>query len=150
MRSFNVHSDALEHESEQPGYRWRGVRGIGERLGAQRIGASVFELADGELTFPYHHHHGIEEWLYVVSGAPTARTPHGERALAAGDLVCFPSGPAGTHSVRGPGRVVIFSANSAPSISVYPDSGKVGTRPGDPADRLDFRRGDAVDYWEGE
>ena len=44
----------------------------------------------------------------------------------------------------------MFSADSTPSISVYPDSGKVGTRPSDPADRLDFRRSDAVDYWEGE
>lgn len=150
MRSFNVQTCALEDESTQPGYSWRGARGVGERLGAKRIGASLFELADGELTFPYHHHHAIEEWLLVVSGTPTARTPDGERALAAGDLVCFPSGPVGAHSVRGPGRVLIFSANSTPSISVYPDSGKLGTRPEDPADRLNFRRDDAVDYWDGE
>jgi uncharacterized cupin superfamily protein len=146
MRAFNVHSDELEHQSDQPGYRWRGVRGIGEQLGGKRIGASLFELDDGELTFPYHHHHGIEEWLLVLAGTPTARTPDGEQPLAEGDLVCFPSGSAGTHSVRGPGRVLMFSADSTPSISVYPDSGKVGTRPSDPADRLDFRRSDAVDY----
>jgi hypothetical protein len=45
----------------------------------------------------------------------------------------------------------MFSANREPSISVYPDSDKVGTRPGEHrGDRLDFRRLDAVDYWEGE
>jgi hypothetical protein len=34
---------------------------------------------------------------------------------------------------------------------VYPDSDKLGVRPpaGGP-DRLDFRRRDAVDYWDGE
>ena len=93
MRAFNVHSDELEHQSDQPGYRWRGVRGIGEQLGGKRIGASLFELDDGELTFPYHHHHGIEEWLLVLAGTPTARTPDGEQPLAEGDLVCFHPGP---------------------------------------------------------
>jgi hypothetical protein len=44
----------------------------------------------------------------------------------------------------------MLSANRSPSIAVYPDSDKVGTRPPDDGDRLDFRRGDAVDYWEGE
>jgi hypothetical protein len=33
----------------------------------------------------------------------------------------------------------------------YPDSDKLGVRPpGGGPDRLDFRRGDAVDYWDGE
>jgi hypothetical protein len=48
--------------------------------------------------------------------------------------------------------VLLLSANREPSISVYPDGDKIGTRPAgveDP-DRLNFRRADAVDYWEGE
>lgn len=151
MRRFNVFTDALDDCSDRDGFRWRGARRIGDRLGAEAIGASVYELPDGELTFPYHYHHGIEEWLYVLAGSPTLRTPHGVKGLDPGALVRFPSGPAGAHAVRGPGRVVMFSANREPSISVYPDSGKVGTRPGaDLEDRLDFRRADAVDYWEGE
>jgi uncharacterized cupin superfamily protein len=103
---------------------------------------------------PYHYHHGVEEWLYVAAGAPTLRDPAGARVLAPGDLVCFPSGPGGAHAVRGPGRVVMFSgvpAAGAASVSVYPDSDKLGVRPpGGGPDRLDFRRGDAVDYWDGE
>jgi uncharacterized cupin superfamily protein len=150
MKRFNVLTADLDHQSDQEGYRWRGVRGIGERLGAERIGASVFELEGGELSFPYHFHHGVEEWLYVIAGAPKVRTPGGERALEAGDLVAFPSGPQGAHTVRGPGRVMLISANHSPSISAYPDSGKLGTRPADDLDRLNFRRADAVDYWEGE
>jgi uncharacterized cupin superfamily protein len=92
--------------------------------------------------------------VYVVAGAPTLRDPSGERVLAPGDLVCFPSGPDGAYAVRGPGRVVMFSgvaAAGAASVSVYPDSDKLGVRPADGgADRLDFRRRDAVDYWDGE
>ena len=51
MRRFNVLADAFDHESDRSGYRWRGIRGVGERLGAKRIGAGVFELDSGELTF---------------------------------------------------------------------------------------------------
>jgi uncharacterized cupin superfamily protein len=150
MRRFNVLTGDLDHQSVREGYRWRGARGVGERLGAERIGASVYELEDGELTFPYHFHYGVEEWLYVIAGAPKVRTPAGERTLRAGDLMCFPVGADGAHTVRGPGRVMILSANQSPSISAYPDSDKLGTRPGDEGDRLNFRRADAVDYWEGE
>lgn len=43
------------------------------------------------------------------------------------------------------------AAAAAAWVSVYPDSDKVGVRPpGGGPDRLDFRRGDAVDYWDGE
>jgi uncharacterized cupin superfamily protein len=150
MRRFNVLTGDLDHQSTREGFRWQGSRGIGERLGAERIGAGVFELERGEQSFPYHFHHGVEEWLYVIAGTPTVRTPGGEQTLAAGDLVCFPAGSEGAHVVRGPGRVMMISGNRVPSISVYPDSGKLGTRPADEHDRLNFRRGDAVDYWEGE
>jgi uncharacterized cupin superfamily protein len=149
VRRFNLFTGDLGLAQEREGFRWRGAR-VGERIGARRIGGSVYELGGGERTFPYHFHHGVEEWLLVVDGTPTLRTPDGERELRRGDLVCFPVGPAGAHRVAGPGRVLILSANREPSISVYPDSDKLGSRPGGDEDRLNFRRGDAVDYWEGE
>ena len=48
------------------------------------------------------------------------------------------------------GAELIVSASHQPSISVYPDSDKLGTRPPDRDDVLNFRRADAVDYWDGE
>jgi uncharacterized cupin superfamily protein len=146
---FNLRSGGLEQEADRAGFRWRASR-VGDLLGSQRIGASLYELPEGERTFPYHFHHGVEEWLLVVEGEPTVRTPAGEQRLAPGDLVCFPSGAGGAHSAAGPGRVLIVSANREPSISVYPDSDKLGARPGEDEDTLNFRRGDAVDYWDGE
>ena len=152
MERFNVLTDALPVQQDRSGYAWHGHRAVAN--GMRWLGASVYELPAGEWTFPYHYHHGVEEWLYVVAGTPSLREPAGERALARGELVCFPSGPDGAHAVRGPGRVVMFSgvaAAGAPSVSVYPDSDKVGVRPpGGGPDRLDFRRGEAVDYWDGE
>ncbi|MGN6868288.1 MAG: cupin domain-containing protein [Solirubrobacteraceae bacterium] len=154
MHRFNVLTGELPMRQDRPGYSWRGGRGVARESGLRWFGASVYELPEEQWTFPYHYHHGVEEWLYVVAGAPRLRDPGGERELSAGDLVCFPSGPEGAHAVRGPGRVVMFSAvasESAASVSVYPDSDKVGVRPpGGGPDRLDFRRSDAVDYWAGE
>jgi uncharacterized cupin superfamily protein len=150
MRRFNLQSGELDIDHDHPGYSWRAVR-VGDKIGGERIGAALYDLPDGEKTFPYHYHHGVEEWAYVVEGAPVLRTPDGERALKQGDIVCFPAGSGGAHAFHGPGRVLIISANALPSIAVYPDSDKVGPRAGrgDP-DTIDFRRQDAVEYWEGE
>ena len=96
--------------------------------------------------WPYHYHHGIEEWLYVIAGAPVLREPAGERILTPGDLVCFPSGHLGAHTVKGPGRFVIFATGQhvEPYMSVYPDSDKVSGPEGI------LLRSSAVGYWHGE
>ena len=149
MERFNVLSGALEPGFEREGYGARWQR-VGPLVGAERIGASVYELGEAQQTFPYHFHHGVEEWLLVLDGTPTLREPSGERLMRRGDLVCFPSGPEGAHVVRGPGRILIFSTGTRPSVSVYPDSDKVGVRAAGDEEPLNFRRGDAVEYWEGE
>jgi uncharacterized cupin superfamily protein len=141
----NVFSPEFDHSSERDTYRWRGAR-VGAAAGASQIGGCIYELADGERTYPYHFHHGMEEWLVVLSGAPTLRGPEGERVLRAGDVVCFPVGPDGAHQVAGPGSVLIVSASCSPESIEYPDSGKVGVTP----PRAIFRAADATDYWEGE
>ena len=149
MQRFNLVTAELNEGYDRDGYRrqWQSATPI---VGGDRIGAGVYELPDGERTFPYHFHHGYEEWLLVLDGEPTVRLPEGERTLRRGDLVCFPSGPGGAHTVRGPGRVVIFSGGARPSVSVYPDSDKVGIRASGDEEALNFLRRDAVDYWEGE
>ncbi len=44
----------------------------------------------------------------------------------------------------------MLGARRAPSVVVYPDSDKLGTRPAHDGDRLNFPRSAAVDYWDGE
>ena len=64
-------------------------RRFGEELGATLWGGTVYELAPGERVCPYHWHFGEEEWLLVVSGAPTLRTPGGRaRAPCRGTSRC--------------------------------------------------------------
>ncbi|HST16776.1 MAG TPA: cupin domain-containing protein [Gaiellaceae bacterium] len=146
---YNLADGPLHDEHDREGWRFRATR-VADEIGAERIGGSVYELAEGERTFPYHYHHGVEEWLVVLGGTPTVRTPDGTRALQAGDVVCFASGAGGAHGVTGPGRFLMLSAGARPSIAVYPDSDKLGARPADDNDRLTFRRSSAVDYWDGE
>ena len=151
---FNIFDGALDDERDLPGWSWRRAI-VGEKLGAQRLGASLYELEPGEKTFPYHYEYGAEEWLLVVAGEPTLRTPDGEQVLRPGDTVCFPEGPGGAHQVRNdtdvPIRVLIFSTKALPNAAVYPDSGKIGIWTGNDADppRI-FRIESAVDYWDGE
>jgi uncharacterized cupin superfamily protein len=150
VRRFNLITGDTDTDHEREGFRWRAAR-LGDVLGSERIGAGLYDLPDGERSWPYHYHHGVEEWLYVLTGNPTLRTPDGERALRPGDVVCFKADATGAHAVTGPGSLLILSANREPSICVYPDSDKLGARPGaDKHDNLNFRRQDAIGYWEGE
>jgi uncharacterized cupin superfamily protein len=141
----NLLAPELDRSSEREGYRWRSAA-IGRGLGAEQIGATLYVLGEGERSFPYHFHHGMEEWVLVVDGTPTLRSPDGERTLRRGDVVCFPTGPEGAHQFRGPGTVLVLSASRALETIEYPDSGKIATRPPGKV----WRAGDTVDYWEGE
>ncbi|MBV8079621.1 MAG: cupin domain-containing protein [Actinobacteria bacterium] len=145
MRRVNVFAPDFGAVLDRDGYRRRAAR-LGDQLGAEQIGGTVYEIPAGEKNWPYHFHHGMEEWVVVLDGTPTLRSPEGERVLRRGDVVCFPVGPEGAHQLRGPGTVLLLSANGAPETLEYPDSDKVGTRP----PGLLFRKGDAVDYWDGE
>ena len=152
---YNVFDGELDLERDRPGFSWRAVR-VGAKVGAEKLGASLYELQPGERTFPYHYEYGCEEWLLVVAGSPTLRDPDGEHELRPGDVVVFPEGPAGAHQVRNgtedPVRVLIFSTKGEPNAAVYPDSGKIGIWTGD--DEADpprlFRIGTELDYWDGE
>src|SRR6476661_2314616 len=108
VKRVNIVSVVLDKRLDEAGFR-HDATSVGARLGARRIGAGVYQAEAGLPIWPYHYHHGVEEWLYVIAGAPVLREPAGERALSPGDLVCFPSGPAGAHTLHGPGRVVIFA-----------------------------------------
>jgi uncharacterized cupin superfamily protein len=105
---------------------WSGGGGKSQRLvgpGVQ-LGASVYELGPGNFN-AYHFHHGSEELLVVLRGRPTLRTPEGERQLAEGEVVHFPTGPDGAHGVRNdtgdPVRYVVAGIRVSPEVAEYPD-----------------------------
>ena len=102
---------------------------IGEALGAVGWGCTVYELSPGNAS-PYHWHVGEEEWLLVLAGAPTLRTPEGEQLLRPWDVALFRRGEAGAHQLRNTTddvvRAVFFSTASDPEVAVYPDEGRIG------------------------
>jgi uncharacterized cupin superfamily protein len=150
VSDVNLFEVEVADDADDPdGYRTSYAR-IGPLVGGKKLGMSVYRIRPGQSICPYHYEIGQDEWLFVLTGRPTLRTPEGERQLGAWDVVFFPDGEAGAHKVtNGTGedlRVAILSNKDDPGASVYPDSDKVGIFP---PNKL-FKLGDAVDYWEGE
>ena len=152
MKRFNLNTADTKVDGDEPdGYRTGGNR-FGKQIGATDIGGTIYDLDPGQSICPYHFEYGDEEWLIVLSGTPTVRTPDETATLEPGDTVCFPKGPEGAHKVTNdtqePSRVLMVSTLNEPSVAVYPDSDKVGVFAGDY--RLLVKRDSGVDYWLGE
>ncbi len=153
----NLDEPEFDEQRDQPGFKARRAR-IGRQVGAERLGASLWELEPGEAAYPYHLHLGEEELVVVVAGRPSLRTPDGWRELGEGDVVSFLRGEAGAHQIANRTdetvRFLAISTNGEPDIVLYPDSGKVGVAQRLPTGDGGFRRflriEDAVDYFDGE
>jgi uncharacterized cupin superfamily protein len=95
-----------------------------------------------------------EEWVIVLRGEPTLRTPEGEQVLKEGDVACFPRGKAGAHQIinrtDSPIRVLMLSSMIPGEIIEYLDTGKVLAKDVEDEDIVFARPGPTVEYWEGE
>jgi len=149
---FNGEADVGPSGDEPPGYELTRAARVGKKIGATKMGMSVYELPPGQGICPYHFEWTDEEWLIVLAGTPTLRTPEGERTLRPGDTVCFAAGPDGAHHTRNDTqelvRVALLSTKNEFGISEYPDSDKVGVWAGDKHYML--RRSEHLEYWDGE
>ena len=126
---------------------------VSRALGSKTTQMFVYDLASGQSSSPYHYEYE-EEWLLVIYGTVVVRTPDGAHTLERGDLVCFPSGPAGAHKIMNrsgkPARTLLFSSSRTPAVTVYPDSDTIGVWSGDEENDLVFRRSTAVPWAYGE
>jgi uncharacterized cupin superfamily protein len=102
---------------------------------------------------PYHYEHGEEEWMLVLDGRPSVRTPEGTTELVPLEVVFFPKGPEGAHEILNtgdaPARVLMWSTIVYPTATTYPDSDKVAIWTGKPGEDLIVPRSAGVDYWAG-
>ena len=155
----NIHEPEWDAETDRDPYRWRRSL-LGRRAGAERLGASLFDVPPGGSTFPFHAHHANEELLIVLRGTPTLRTPDCERVLREGEVVAFPAGRKGAHAVSNRSdetvRIVIVSTMVAPDINEFPDSGTLwarsfapGSVPPDDAAVAVGKVGDSIDPLAG-
>ena len=154
MRRINLDELEMAYADDDPeGYR-AGHNRFGPEIGASALGATVYELHEGQSICPYHYEYGCEEWAIVLRGRPTLRHPDGEDMLEPGDVVCFPEGPEGAHKLTNTAaetvRVMLLSDKPSLAAAVYPDSGKIGIFPPGEEDKVMVRRESAVDYFDGE
>ena len=152
----NVYRPTFEEGERPEGFRSRRAR-IGYELGTELIGASLWEVPPGEAAYPYHFHYADEELVVVLSGQPSLRTPAGIRELEPGEAIRFPLGEEGAHQIVNRSEETVtflaISSHGRPDVIVYPDSEKIGfgeRLPRGGGLRAFFRRGDAVDYFDGE
>jgi uncharacterized cupin superfamily protein len=149
---FNWHTAALEVFDDVPEGYGAPASGIAAAIGGKHLAGTLAELAPGQKLAPYHWEAAQEEWVIVLSGTPSVRTPEGTHELRPGDVACFARGPAGAHQVLNasdaPARVIMLSESTEPNVISYPDSGKIGVRA--PDIRHNFRADDGVGYWDRE
>jgi uncharacterized cupin superfamily protein len=154
MRRLNIADPTFTYDDEDAeGFR-AGMFRLGRDLGAKETGTTVYELRPGQAVCPYHYEYGEEEWLLVLAGRPTLRTPEGTDQLEPHDVVFFPKGPDGAHGIRNETdetvRVLMWSQVVIPSATAYPDSDKVGIWTGIKEEDLLAPRSAKVDYYFGE
>ena len=131
---------------------------VGAQAGAERLGATLYEIDPGNNGSPFHLHHSNEEMIIVVAGRPTLRTLDGLRQLEPGDVVACPVGPRGAHQLQNttdePVRALVVSTMAYPEVAEQLDSDKVLVHSAPPgtADRLAlaFPREAQVDRLAGE
>jgi uncharacterized cupin superfamily protein len=154
MRRLNILHPRFTYDPEDPeGFR-AGMYRLGNLVGAEQTGMSVYELPPGQLVCPYHYEYGEEEWVLALQGRPFVRTPEGSEELEPFDVMFFPRGPDGAHQVGNRtsewARVLMWSNVITPSATAYPDSDKVGVWTGFKPEDLIVERSAAVDYYRGE
>ena len=155
MRKFNVFDAPVTYDESDPDSYAAGMNRFGPKIGAARMGATVYELPPGQSLCPYHYE-SEEEWLLVLQGRLTLRHPDGEDVLGPGDVTAFPVGPTGAHKTTNHGtetvRLVMFATSDPIGYCVYPDSNKISywSDSSDPDDNVRVRRGQNLDYYDGE
>jgi uncharacterized cupin superfamily protein len=153
LNKLNLNTAQPEYDDTDPeGYRAAQLK-VAPLIGATTMAGGYYVVPPGQANCPYHYE-SDEEWLLVLEGRLTVRHPEGEDELEAGDLVCFPAGPAGAHKLTNNGdepvRMLIVSTANLPAVAVYPDSDKIGVWTRGRTDNIMVRRESGVDYYDRE
>ena len=153
MNVFNLYGEDWDERRDRDGWRIKEAF-VGQHIGGQLIGASMSEVEPGAKLWPYHTHHANEEWVIVLRGEPTLRTPAGEQSLREGDVVCFRRGSEGAHQIinrtASAIRVLMLSTAIQPDVVEYLDTGRILANDAQGQYIMFAKPGPASDYWDGE
>ena len=95
LRKFNLFHGELQHEDEQyrrPGYAKRNVR-VGEAIGGDLIGGTIYELEEGERVCPYHYHYGSRNGCTWSQGSRRCGSPTASARSGRATSSASPGGP---------------------------------------------------------
>ncbi|MDD2869531.1 cupin domain-containing protein [Neomegalonema sp.] len=136
---------------------------LGPLIGAKQIGCGYAVVPPGKRGFPFHNHHVNEELFVILEGEGVYRYGSTEYPVRAGDVCAAPAGGAETahqliNTGAGPLAYLMISTSHDAEILEYPDSGKfiaahrhgAGGGYASAPFKVAGRRGDWIDYWDGE
>jgi len=152
IRHDKIGDIPVSHKCEHDGYEYYRKKFIPFGAAKDTL-VSVYEIPPGKAAYPYHFHHNNEETFYILSGEGTLRTPEGERSVAAGDLLFFPTGPEGAHKLTNSSETetlvyIDFDVVHDIDITEYPDTDKIGIW-GMGINKV-YPRSSDVGYYDGE
>ena len=152
IKHSKIENIPVSHKCNHEGYEYfrRKFIPFGD---AKNALVSVYEVPPGKSAYPYHFHHKNEETFYILSGEGVLKTPEGERAVKAGELLFFPAGEAGAHKLTNISKTenlvyLDFDVVHDIDVAVYPDSEKIGIW-GMGINKIYPQNAD-VDYYDGE
>ncbi len=157
-----VNVDEVESMGGIKGRFGAAAKRLAAPAGASKIGCNWMELQPGKTSFPYHYHTGIEEGLFILSGAGELRIGADRVAVRQGDYVAFPAGADYAHALTNTGSQPLhyraFSNQNTTDIVGYPDSRKFAfaalpdpaTWPNGMWVRKLIKDQESVDYFDGE
>ena len=145
------------HQSERGQFGER-YAAISEHIGARLLSYSVTILPPGKRVCPFHNHRINEELFLVLDGEGTLRFGDERYPIKQHDIIaCPPGGPEVAHQIINTSdremRYLCLSTAKPYDICEYPDSDKINAFVGGGEGkgmRHVSRRGDAVDYYDGE
>ena len=124
---------------------------VSRHMTCRQLGYHVRRLLPGNVWPAFHYETGEEEMFLVWKGTMKVRTPQGLFAVAPGDLVAMPTGPAHAHQFVNDGaepcEFFCLGVNRPQSLAYYPDTGKIMVSERSEQYRVADRR---EDYWEDD
>lgn len=155
MPRISLADPEFTYEPDAPERFRSGHFRLGDLVGSELTGATLYELPPGQAVCPYHYEYTEEEWVLVLEGRPTLRTPAGSEPLAPLDVAFFPRGPEGAHQLINETdkrvRVLMWANLLDLGAVAYPDSDKVTVYTGRPGEQWRIRRSqESLAYYDGE
>lgn len=152
IKKAKINELQAEHKCTNAKYEYH-KRSFVSRGEASQCVVNIYHIPPMKSAYPYHYHCKNEETFYIISGSGTLKTPEGEMAVEAGDLLFFPAEAGGAHKLTNtsPAEMLTyidFDTNNDIEAVIYPDSNKIGIW-GRGTNKV-FQMDDEVSYYDGE